>query len=531
MAQADVLVIGSGIAGLSVAIKVAQRFPGRQCLVITKQESAESNTRYAQGGIAVVSDFKRDSFEDHIQDTLEAGDGLCDPAVVDHVVHQAPARLQELIEMGADFDRNAAGELVLGREGGHKANRIIHHQDVTGLNISTALLEKVKSLPNISVLSHHVAVDLITTEQITASGNTVSRCHGAKVLNLQTNTLEEYLSAVTVLATGGIGQLYQTTTNPLIATGDGIAMAFRAGAKISNMEFVQFHPTAFYDLHGTPAFLISEAVRGEGAYLRNSAGERFMFRYHINGELACRDVVSRAIACEILHNDEPFVYVDCTHVDQGVLLRHFPNIYKTCLAKGIDITTDYIPVTPAAHYLCGGVDVDLRSRTTVENLYACGECSNTGLHGANRLASNSLLEATVFAHNCFLDMTDSFNGRHVSLHQHHVSLHEMDAEVPTVRKETDPQLLLKKKAKLQSVMSKYAGIVRSEEGLRYAYRELNVLEVDFSGAHENIVHSAQWYELRNMIICAKLIVEKSMDRKQNKGGFFNEDLAMDQVAG
>jgi L-aspartate oxidase len=523
MAQADVLIIGSGIAGLSVAIKVAQRFPGRQCLVITKHESAESNTRYAQGGIAVVSDFKNDSFADHIMDTIEAGDGLCDPAVVEHVVQQAPARLQELIAMGADFDRNAAGELVLGREGGHTANRIIHHQDVTGLNISTTLLEKVKSLPNISLLSHHVAVDLITTQVITTSGDTVSCCHGAKVLNLETNTVEKYLSAVTVLATGGTGQLYQTTTNPLIATGDGIAMAFRAGAQISNMEFVQFHPTSFYDLQSSPAFLISEAVRGEGAYLRNSAGERFMFRYHIDGELACRDVVSRAIASEILHNDEPFVYVDCTHIAPDVLLRHFPNICKTCLAKGIDITKDYIPVTPAAHYLCGGIDVDLRSRTTVENLYACGECAHTGLHGANRLASNSLLEATVFAHNCFTDITECFNGRGGSV--------KADAEVPTVSRESDPHILLQKKAKLQSLMSKYAGIVRSTDGLQYAYRELNALEIDLTGAHENVVHCPRWYELRNMIICAKLIVGKSIERKQNKGGFFNKDLVMDQVVG
>src|SRR5687768_13643228 len=349
MLQTDVLIIGSGIAGLSVAIKVAQRFPHRQCLIITKQESAESNTRYAQGGIAVVSDFTNDSFEDHITDTLNAGDGLCNYDVVEHVIHQAPARLEELIQMGADFDRDASGELLLGREGGHRANRIIHFQDVTGLNISTALLEKVKSLPNVSIMSHHVAIDLITGENANKDHRNV--CQGASVLNIETGHIEKYFSAITVLATGGIGQLYRTTTNPLIATGDGIAMAIRAGASVSNMEFVQFHPTALYDTQTSPAFLISEAVRGQGAYLRNRAGERFMFNYHIDGELACRDVVSRAIASEILATKENFVYLDCTHISRKVLLNHFPNIYEKCLSKGIDITKDLIPVAPAAHYL------------------------------------------------------------------------------------------------------------------------------------------------------------------------------------
>lgn len=519
MVKADVLIIGSGIAGLSVAIKVAQRFPHRQCMVITKQESAESNTRYAQGGIAVVSDFNHDSFESHVNDTLEAGDGLCDPAVVDHVVRQAPARLQELMEMGADFDRNALGELVLGREGGHKANRIIHHQDVTGLNISTALLEKVKSLPNISLLSHHVAIDLITALK---GKSHESSCQGATVLNVETGTVEQYIAGATVLATGGIGQLYQTTTNPLIATGDGIAMAFRAGASISNMEFIQFHPTALYDPKSSPAFLISEAVRGQGAYLRNSRGERFMFRYHIDGELACRDIVSRAIASEILANDEPFVYLDCTHISTDILRERFPNIYSTCLAKGIDISKDYIPVAPAAHYLCGGIDVDLRSRTSIENLYACGECSNTGLHGANRLASNSLLEATVFAHNCFMDIEASFEEIHTD------SLTEMTSLAAPKGQETS---LDKKKLALQQLMTRYAGIVRNHEGLEFAARGLQDLEKDFSDLHAQALHSPEWNELRNMITCARLVVNLSLERKENRGGFFNEDLALDHVAG
>ena len=517
MPKTDVLIVGSGIAGLSLAIKLAQRFPDRQCLLITKQESAESNTRYAQGGIAVVSDFARDSFEDHIADTLNAGAGLCNPAVVAHVVHQAPARLRELMAMGADFDRDPSGELLLGREGGHKANRIIHFQDVTGLNISTALLEKVKSLPNIALLSHHVAIDLLTQTETSIPGESKKSCQGACVLNLQSGQLENYVAAITVLATGGIGQLYRTTTNPVIATGDGIAMAYRAGAGVSNMEFVQFHPTAFYDTETGPAFLISEAVRGQGAYLRNGRGERFMFNYHIDGELACRDVVSRAIASEIHSNQDPFVFLDCTHIPYDTLLHHFPNIYRKCLSKGIDISKDYIPVAPAAHYLCGGIEVDLRSRTSIQNLYACGECSNTGLHGANRLASNSLLEALVFAHNCFHDIAELLDGADFAPG---TSAPDSAAALLSL----DAGWLLKRKTDLQVLMSNCAGIVRNTSGLQHAVEELRLLEQEISAVHNFHSLSASLHELRNMITCAKLILEQSLERKENKGGFFNTNL-------
>ncbi|MGC1241925.1 MAG: L-aspartate oxidase [Chryseosolibacter sp.] len=516
MPQTDVLIIGSGIAGLSLAIKVAQRFPDRRCLVITKQESAESNTRYAQGGIAVVTDFSQDSFEDHITDTLSAGDGLCDRAVVEHVVHQAPARLRELIEIGADFDRNESGELVLGREGGHSANRIIHYQDVTGMNISTALLEKVKALPNITLLSHHLALDLVVDKDAGA-------CYGAHVLNQETNQLEKYISAVTVLATGGIGQLYGTTTNPLIATGDGIAMAFRAGANVSNMEFVQFHPTAFYDPGSSPAFLISEAVRGQGAYLRNAGGERFMFRYHADGELACRDVVSRAIASEILASEAQFVYLDCTHLSQELILNHFPNIYTTCLSKGIDIARDYIPVAPAAHYLCGGIDVDLDSRTNLQHLYACGECSNTGLHGANRLASNSLLEATVFAHNCFEDIVRSLDDIVIP-----ESVKGQDILFTTTL--PDPAPLAETRKRVQTLMSNCAGIVRTNQGLEYALAEIQAIESQLKLNPDTFVLSAEWCEVGNMITCAKLVIIQSLQRKENRGGFFNNNLVLTEVS-
>lgn len=519
MVKTDVLIIGSGIAGLSLAIKVAQRFPHRNCIVITKEESAESNTRYAQGGIAVVTDFRQDSFEAHAADTLRAGDGLCDPTVVDHVVRQAPERLKELIEMGADFDRNSHGELTLGREGGHKANRIIHFQDVTGLNISSALLAKAKTLPNILLRSHHVALDLITGK--TGVGATNS-CYGAFVLDVENNRIENYVSSVTVLATGGIGQLYETTTNPTIATGDGIAMAYRAGASISHMEFVQFHPTAFYDPDASPAFLISEAVRGQGAFLRNARGERFMFRYHADGELACRDVVSRAIASEILAGQDGYVYLDCTHIPSADLRNHFPNIFQKCLQKGIDITTDYIPVAPAAHYLCGGIDVNLQSRTSIMNLYACGECSNTGLHGANRLASNSLLEATVFAHNCFQDIETMLD---------HMLPPDVDLENTLSLSMGHATNLPAKKKTLQSLMTNYAGIVRNTKGLQYALKELEATEQEMykKGKDFAPVSVQALNQFRNMLTCAKLVVRQSLLRKENKGGFFNSSLEKNEA--
>lgn len=504
-----------------MAIKVAERFPGRRVLVITKQESAESNTRYAQGGIAVVSDFERDSFEDHVSDTLEAGDGLCDADVVNRVVRQAPARLQELIDMGATFDREPSGELMLGREGGHKASRIIHSQDVTGLNISTALLEKVKTLSNVSVLSHHIAVDLVTDEVTSAKGKTVL-ARGAYVLDLTENTIEKYQSLVTVVATGGIGQLYRTTTNPLIATGDGIAMAWRAGAQVGNMEFIQFHPTALYDPGASPAFLISEAVRGQGAYLRNAAGKRFMFHYHPDGELACRDVVSRAIASEIEASGHPCVYLDCTHIPEKELLSHFPNIHRKCLSKGIDMTVDYIPVVPAAHYLCGGINVDRSGQTSVKNLYACGECSNTGLHGANRLASNSLLEAIVYAHACFEDIERTIGS---------VEFPAQEAEpgLSFAPVHPDNARIAEMKSQVQTLMTRNAGIVRTTGDMEHARNELAKLAQELGAAPNVFVPSAAWYELWNMITCAQLVIKQSLERKENKGGFFNKSLEVKEL--
>jgi L-aspartate oxidase len=425
------------------------------------------------------------------------------------------------MDMGVDFDRDASGELVLGREGGHKANRIIHFQDVTGLNISRTLLEKVKALPNVALLSHHVALDLIMEED-TSNGAGLQVCRGASVLDLKTNSLEDYRAGMTVLATGGVGQVYRVTTNPAIATGDGIAMAQRAGARISNMAYVQFHPTALFDSNSHPAFLISEAVRGHGAFLRNSKGERFMFDYHIDGELACRDVVSRAIANEMRRNNEPCVFLDCTHLPLQDLLNRFPNIYKKCTSVGIDIARDFIPVVPAAHYLCGGIDVNLDSATSIENLYACGECSNTGLHGANRLASNSLLEATVFAHNCFLDIE-----RRMDPVAGAPSTHALMPQSAIVEEKIFG--VAEKKRALQDLMNDYAGIVRTTRGLQYALSQLGIWEIEFFGNGRSVGTDPDAYELKNMIACAQLIVKQSLEQTQNRGGFFNADLEEEKL--
>jgi L-aspartate oxidase len=431
-------------------------------------------------------------------------------------VYEAPERLRELMRLGASFDRLPSGELMLGREGGHKANRIIHAQDATGLNISTALLEKAKTLPNILLLSHHIALDLITGDD--GSG---SSCKGAFVLDLLADRIEQYVAPFTVIATGGTGQLFRTTTNPLIATGDGIAMAIRAGARVSNMEFVQFHPTALYNPGTSPAFLVSEAVRGHGAYLRNAMGKRFMFEYHPDGELACRDVVSRAIASEMLAGDKPYVFLDCTHIPAGEIIRHFPNIYEKCRSKGLDITKEQIPVTPAAHYLCGGIDVDMNSMTSIKNLYACGECSNTGLHGANRLASNSLLEATVFAHDCFEDIQTRFE---------EMTAPEMsDSKLSVSDLPLTISEIAKMKGRVQDLMTHEAGIVRNTSGMTRALEELRRLQAQLGGDRDAFVLSAPWHELRNMITCAILILDQSILRKENRGGFFNRDLVVKEM--
>src|SRR5688500_12464238 len=409
--QTDFLVIGSGIAGLTYALKVAHTCPDKKVLIITKTTADETNTKYAQGGVAVVNDLENDSFEKHIDDTLVAGDGLCNTKVVEIVVKEGPERVKELIDWGASFDKENDGDYKRGKEGGHSEFRILHHKDITGREMERTLLEAVARQKNIEMINHCFVIDIITQHHL---GYLVTKatpdieCYGVYVLNLRTNQVEKILSNLTLLATGGNGQVYRTTTNPAIATGDGVAMVYRAKGRIENMEFIQFHPTALYEpaVHGQ-SFLVTEAVRGDGGILRNKDGEAFMERYDSRKDLAPRDIVARAIDSEMKRTGTEHVWLDCRHFSKEKFIEHFPNIYEKCLSIGIDITQHMIPVAPAAHYSCGGIKTDEWGRTSIKNLYVCGECSSTGLHGANRLASNSLLEAMVFAHRCYLDVIET----------------------------------------------------------------------------------------------------------------------------
>ena len=470
----DFLVIGSGIAGLSYAYKVAEHFrvlnQPVSVTIITKVNEDESNTKYAQGGIAAVIK-NSDSFENHIKDTLIAGDGFCNEKVVRTVVEEAPERIQELIDWGTNFDKNKQGEYDLAKEGGHSDHRILHYKDLTGNEIERALIEKVENHPYITVLDHHFAIDIITQHHL---GVKVTRqsadkeCFGAYVLNRKTNEIQTVLSKITLLATGGIGQAYKNTTNPTVATGDGIAMAYRAKAIIENMEFVQFHPTALYNPADNPSFLISEAVRGAGGILRNHKGYAFMQDYDERTDLAPRDVVARSIDAEMKKHGKKHVFLDTTHIDKTHLQSHFPTIYNKCLSIGIDISKQLIPVVPAAHYLCGGIKVDLNAKTSIINLYASGECASTGLHGANRLASNSLLEALVFSHRAFLTGVEE-----VKNIEFQANIPAWDDEGTTLQNEEI--LVSQTKTELQTILSDYVGIVRSDERLSRALSRLKLI--------------------------------------------------------
>lgn len=518
MIKTDFLIIGSGIAGLTYAIKVAKANPDKSITIITKADKGESNTKYAQGGIAAVLD-EHDSFENHIEDTLRAGDYINDKEVVKRVVEEAPERLNEIISWGTRFDKDKSGEYDLGKEGGHSLNRILHHKDITGFEIERALLEKIAECRNIDVLQHHFAIDLITDHHLgkLVTRRTENSCYGAYTLNSKKNVIERVLSKITMLCSGGAGQVYSHTTNPIIATGDGIAMAHRAKALVSDMEFIQFHPTALYEPGKSPSFLISEAVRGFGAFIRNKRGERFVLKSDERGELASRDIVSKAIDKELKVTGENCVYLDCTHLEHEEFYNHFPNISEYCKKTGIDYRKDWIPIVPAAHYTCGGINVNMNSQTSITNLYACGECSRTGLHGANRLASNSLLEALVFAHHAAEDVSSKINT---------IAFND---KIPQWNAEgtTDPDeliLITHSRKELQTIMSDYVAIVRSNVRLKRALSRLKIHYEETEELYKSTKISPQLCELRNLITIAYLIVTQSMIRSENKGAFYNVDL-------
>ena len=514
----DFLVIGSGVAGMSYALKVADAGKGKVAIVC-KTTLEEANTAKAQGGIASVTNMEVDNFEKHIKDTMIAGDFISDPAAVEQVVKNAPQGIRDLVKWGVNFDKNEKGDFDLHREGGHSEFRILHHADDTGFEIQRGLMEAVRRHPNITILENHFAVEIITQHHL---GIEVTRrtpdieCYGAYVLDPDTQKIDTFLSKVTLIATGGTGAVYATTTNPNIATGDGIAMCHRAKAITENMEFIQFHPTSLYHPAEKPNFLITEAMRGYGAILRLQNGEEFMDKYHPMKSLAPRDVVARAIYREMTRRGEDFVYLDVTHKDPDSVRSHFPNIYEKCLSIGIDITKDWIPVTPAAHYCCGGVRVDTNGQTSIKRLYALGETSCTGLHGANRLASNSLIEAVVYADQAarhtasLIDRTDFQEG-----------IPDWDFEGTQHTEEM--LMLIQSKREVQSIMSNYVGIVRSNLSLKRAMRRLSILFEETEELYNKTKPNRELCELRNMIAVAYLVIKQGREIKESVGCHYNID--------
>ena len=511
----DFLVIGSGIAGLSFALKVAKY--GKVC-ILTKADASEGSTKYAQGGIAAVM-YDSDSYEKHIQDTLIAGDSLCDEEAVRMTITESTDRVKELINWGVNFDKSQSGKFDLHREGGHSEYRILHHKDKTGEEIEQELLNNVKNHPNIEIKENHFTVDLLTQHHL---GEIVTRrykgikCFGAYVLNPETQKIDTYLAKVTLVATGGIGNIYQTTTNPVISTGDGIAMAHRAKAILKDMEFVQFHPTSLYNPVERPSFLITEAMRGAGAILKDQNGNEFMQKYDSRLSLAPRDIVARAIDTEMKLSGTDYVYLDARHIDSISLVNNFPNIYAKCLEIGINITKEMIPVVPASHYVCGGISVNMWGESTIQNLYATGECARTGLHGANRLASNSLLEALVFSHRSSIDAIERIDAI------------EFCEDIPDWNDEgmvfnEEMVLITQTMKELQSIMSNYVGIVRSNIRLKRALDRLNIIHEETENLYNRSVLTRELCEMRNLVACSYLVIKMATARKESCGLHYSID--------
>ncbi len=523
MIKADVLVIGSGISGLSYAIKISEKMPDAKIIIVTKADEDESNTKYAQGGLAVVTDFDKDNFQKHIDDTMRAGDGENNLEVVKMVIEEGPKRFQELVNWGTNFDQKD-GHLMLGREGGHTENRIVHHKDMTGKEIERALLATVNNSANIEILAHHYVVDLITQHHVPGKAFDYDKihCYGAYILDEKSKKIKKITAKITLVATGGAGHVYKNTTNPVIATGDGIAFVHRARGKVSNMQYYQFHPTALYSKRDGMLFLISEAVRGDGAKLRTKNGEKFMHKYDEREELASRDIVARAIDNELKISGDEFVGLDCREMDHEKFKEHFPNIYQKCLDEGIDPFTQLIPVVPACHYLMGGIEIDKDGQSSIKNLFSVGECTNSGLHGANRLASNSLLEGLVFGHNAALKTVDllaenAFNFEDLK------AVPEWNEEGMKIMDEMVLVSYLRKQ--LQEMMSDLVGIVRSNERLEIAKRKQKEIFDAVTELYNYAVLSPQLSELRNLNNVAYLIIKQSIAMTENKGAFYNKDLA------
>ena len=514
----DFLVIGSGVAGMSYALQVAASGKGKVAL-ICKTSIEEANTAKAQGGVSSVTDFAVDDFEKHIHDTMVAGDFISDPEAVRQVVEGAPAGIQRLVQWGVNFDRKPDGTFDLHREGGHSEFRILHHADDTGFEIQRGLIEAVRQCPQIEVLENHFAVEIITQHHLgvrVTRRTTDIECFGAYVLTPE-GRIDTYLSKVTLMATGGTGAVYATTTNPNIATGDGIAMVYRAKGLVKGMEFVQFHPTALYNpKERHPAYLITEAMRGYGGILRLPSGEEFMQKYDERLSLAPRDIVARAIDKEMKVHGIDHVYLDVTHKDPEETRHHFPNIYAKCLSIGIDITKDYIPVVPCAHYMCGGIDVNLDGQSSIRRLYAVGECSHTGLHGGNRLASNSLIEAVVYAeaaarHSLSVVDSLSFKENIPEWNDHGMLTNEEKVLIAQDAKE------------VEAIMSAYVGIVRSDLRLHRAWERLDLLYAETEHLFKRTVATRDLCELRNMINVGYLITRQALERKESRGLHYTID--------
>lgn len=516
--ESDFLVIGSGIGGLSYALKVAHY---GKVTIVTKSELSVANTYYAQGGIASVT-YEPDSIEQHINDTMVCGSNINDRQVVELIVRNAPAQIDQLINWGVDFDKLPDGLYELAREGGHSQNRILHHKDYTGAEIENRLIDQVKAHKNITILENHFAVDLLTQHHL---GHLVKRslpgteCYGAYVLDLKSKNVFTLLAKVTMLATGGVGNIYHATTNPSVATGDGIAMAHRAKAIVRDMEFIQFHPTSLYNPSERPSFLISEAVRGFGGILRTRDGKEFMHKYHHLGSLAPRDITARSIDNELKMSGDDYLWLDITYKDADAIREHFPSIYNKCLSLGIDITKDYIPVVPAAHYCCGGVQVDTNAETSIARLYSVGETSSTGLHGANRLASNSLIEAVVYA-----DLAAKHSIERVGSLKFQADIPQWD-----IKGTSHPEefvLITQDYKEMQQIMSYYVGIVRSNIRLDRALHRLQILHQETEHLYKRSTLSQPLCELRNMIAIGYLVIKQAREQHQSVGLHFSLDYPL-----